>query len=95
MVSIAYLSLQSIAVGCSLCWELLWSLFFLKYFFVSDAYEEDMSHSGSESHSLQGSDEDGFLEDDDDNNNMVMIDHKTTGNTQILSCCTTHASMLC
>ena len=54
-----------------------------------------MSHSGSESDSLQGSDEDGFLEDDDDNNNMVMIDHKTTCNTQILSCCTTHASMLC
>ena len=78
-----------------MCWDLLWSLFFLKYFFVSDVYEEDMSHSGSESDSLQGSDEDGFLEDDDDNNNMVMIDHKTTGNTQILSCCTTHASMLC
>jgi len=94
MVSIACLSLQSIAVGCSLCWDLLWSLFFLKYFFVSDAYEEDMSHSGSESDSLQGSDEDGFLEDDDDNN-VVMINHMTTGNTQILSCCTTHASMLC
>ena len=53
-----------------------------------------MSHSGSEIDSLQGSDEDGFLEDDDDDN-VVMINQMTTGNTQILSCCTTHASMLC
>ena len=43
-----------------------------------------MSDSGAESDSLQGSDEDGFLEDDDDNN-VVMINHMTTGNTQILS----------
>jgi len=52
-----------------------------------------MSDSGAESDSLQGSDEDGFLEDDDDNN-VVMINHMTTGNTQILSCCATHFSML-
>ena len=52
-----------------------------------------MSDSGAESDSLQGSDEDGFLEEDDDNN-VVMINHMTTGNTQILSCCTTHFSML-
>jgi hypothetical protein len=53
-----------------------------------------MRDSDAESDSLQGSDEDGFLEDDDDDNNMVMIDPMTTGNTQILSCCTTHVSML-
>ena len=52
-----------------------------------------MSDSGAESDSLQGSDEDGFLVDDDDNN-VVMINHMTTGNTQILSCCATHFSML-
>lgn len=47
--------------------ELVFSLSIL----ISDAYDEDMSDSDAESDSLQGSDEDGFLEDDD--NNVVMI----------------------
>ena len=62
--------------------------------FVSDVCEEDRSDSDSGSDSLQGSDEDGFLEDDDDGN-MVMIHQITTGSTQILSSCTTHVNMYC
>lgn len=51
-----------------------------------------MSDSDSGSDSLQGSDEDGLLEEDDDGN-VVMIDYMMTCNTQILSSCTTHVSM--
>ncbi|KAG2572404.1 hypothetical protein PVAP13_7KG176400 [Panicum virgatum] len=43
-------------------------------YYIADAYDEDMSDSGAESDSLQGSDEDGFLEDDDDNNVMGYSD---------------------
>ncbi|OEL12749.1 Peptidyl-prolyl cis-trans isomerase FKBP53, partial [Dichanthelium oligosanthes] len=46
-------------------------------YYVPDAYGEDMSDSDSGSDSLQGSDEDGFLE-DDDGNNMVMMDQMIT-----------------
>ncbi|RLM74106.1 peptidyl-prolyl cis-trans isomerase FKBP53 [Panicum miliaceum] len=43
-------------------------------YYIADAYEEDMSDSGAESDSFQGSDEyeDGLLEDDTDDSNMVM-----------------------
>lgn len=53
---------------------------------------EERSDSDSGSDSLQGSDEDGFLEEDDDGN-MVMIHQTTTGSTQTLSSCTTHVSI--
>lgn len=41
-----------------------------------------MSDSDAESDSLQGSDEDGFLE-DDDNNVVMIVDQMTASNTQI------------
>ena len=71
---------------------LAWGLCFSLNIFVSDVCGEDRSDSDSGSDSLQGSDEDGFLEDDDDGN-MVMIHQTTTGSTQILSSYTTHVSI--
>lgn len=73
--------LQDVLCSCG-------TLFFLNIF-VSDVCGDDRSDSDSGSESIEGSDEDGFMEEDDDGN-MVMIYQTMTGSTQILFSCTTH-----